>query len=238
MEENAGLLQFERLAWARGCRRVAGVDEAGRGPLAGPVVAAAVVFAQAFIEQEEHLSFAALTDSKQLTERQRERFFELLVKSPEVEIGVGFGDVPEIDKLNILAATHRSMQRALAQLTAPPEYALIDGRAVPGLPCPSLAIIKGDCRSLSIAAASVIAKVTRDRLMTNLDREHPEYGFVRHKGYGTAAHIQALLKYGAISQHRRSFRPVRDMETIRGRLNPDHDRDRCHVENFKPPAVR
>jgi len=229
MEGTAGLLQFERQAWASGCKRVAGVDEAGRGPLAGPVVAAAVVFSQAFVEQEEHRLFSALTDSKQLTVTQRDRFFELLVNSPEVEIGIGFGDVPEIDEINILVATHRSMNRALHHLAALPEYALVDGLPVPNLPCPSLAIVKGDARSLSIAAASVIAKVTRDRWMTDLDRRHPEYGFVRHKGYGTAAHIQALLKYGATREHRRSFRPVRDIEAIRGRM---HHADRLsHVEN-------
>jgi len=195
------------------------VDEAGRGPLAGPVVAAAVIFSQDFIEQEEHRLFDTLTDSKQLTASQRDRFFELLINSPEVEIGVGFGDVPEIDAVNILCATHRSMNRSLLRLATLPDYALVDGLPVPGLPCLSLAIVKGDGRSLSIAAASVIAKVTRDRWMTDLDRRHPEYGFVRHKGYGTAAHIQALLKYGAIAQHRRSFRPVRDIEAIRGRLH-------------------
>ena len=213
------MLQFERQAWASGCKRVAGVDEAGRGPLAGPVVAAAVIFSQDFIEQEEHRLFDTLTDSKQLTASQRDRFFELLINSPEVEIGVGFGDVPEIDAVNILCATHRSMNRSLLRLATLPDYALVDGLPVPGLPCLSLAIVKGDGRSLSIAAASVIAKVTRDRWMTDLDRRHPEYGFVRHKGYGTAAHIQALLKYGAIAQHRRSFRPVRDIEAIRGRLH-------------------
>ena len=219
MEETAGLLQFERKAWASGCKRVAGVDEAGRGPLVGPVVAAAVVFSRAFIEQEEHRLFNALTDSKQLTAIQRDRFFELLVNSTEVEIGIGFGDVPEIDEINILCATHRSMNRCLHHLATLPEYVLVDGLPVPNLPCPSLAIIKGDARSLSIAAASVIAKVTRDRWMTDLDHLHPEYGFVRHKGYGTAAHIQALLKYGATREHRRSFRPVRDIEAIRGRMH-------------------
>jgi len=229
MEETAGLLQFERKAWAGGYKRVAGVDEAGRGPLAGPVVAAAVVFSRTFIEREEHRLFDALTDSKQLTAIQRDRFFELLVNSTEVEIGIGFGDVPEIDDCNILVATHRSMSRALCRLALLPEYALVDGLPVLNLPCPSQAIVKGDARSLSIAAASVIAKVTRDRWMTDLDRRHPEYGFVRHKGYGTAAHIQALLKYGAIAQHRRSFRPVRDIEAIRGRLH--HADSMSHVEN-------
>lgn len=222
MAESAGLLQFERQAWGRGFKRIAGVDEAGRGPLAGPVVAAAVVITRAFMEQEEHRLFDKLNDSKQLTAIQRDRFFELLINSPEVEIGIGFGDVPEIDAINILCATHRSMNRALQKLAKLPEYALVDGLPVPNLPCPSLAIIQGDARSLSIAAASVIAKVTRDRWMTDLDRRHPEYGFIRHKGYGTVAHIQALLKHGAMAQHRRSFRPVRDIEAIRGRMpHPD-----------------
>ncbi|MFA5043544.1 MAG: ribonuclease HII [Kiritimatiellia bacterium] len=225
MEGTAGLLQFERQVWDRGCKRVAGVDEAGRGPLAGPVVTAAVIFPKTFIEREEHRLFDTLTDSKQLTPNQRDRFFELLLDSPGVEIGIGFGDVPEIDEINILCSTHRSMSRCLHRLATLPEYALVDGLPVPNLPCPSLAIIKGDARSLSIAAASVIAKVTRDRWMTDLDRRHPEYGFVRHKGYGTAAHIQALLKYGAIAQHRRSFRPVRDIEAIRGRMRQGDNRD-------------
>ncbi|MDD5677791.1 MAG: ribonuclease HII [Kiritimatiellae bacterium] len=229
MEETAGLLQFERKAWAGGCKRVAGVDEAGRGPLAGPVVAAAVVFPQAFVEQEEHRLFDTLTDSKQLTVNQRDAFFELLVNFSGVEIGIGFGDVLEIDEINILCSTHRTMSRCLLNLAVLPEYALVDGLPVPNLPCPSLAIVKGDARSLSIAAASVIAKVTRDRWMTDLDRRHPEYGFVRHKGYGTAAHIQALLKYGATREHRRSFRPVRDIEAIRDRMH--HADSLPHVEN-------
>ena len=223
MEETADLLLFEREAWAKGHKRVAGMDEAGRGPLAGPIVAAAVVFSRPFVERERTRLLAALTDSKQLTENQREHFFELLANSREVEIGVGFGNVPEIDAINILRATHRSMNRSLNHLAPLPDFVLVDGLPVPDLPCPSLAIVRGDARSLSIAAASVIAKVTRDRWMTDLDHRHPEYGFVRHKGYGTAAHIQALLKYGAISQHRRSFRPVRDIENIRGRMRAaDH----------------
>jgi ribonuclease HII len=213
------LLKFERQLWARGCKRIAGVDEAGRGPLAGPVVAAAVIFSTNYIEQEEHGLFAGLTDSKQLAEAQRNRFFFLLVNSSLVEIGIGFGEAAEIDDINILRATHLTMRRALCHLPSLPDHAIVDGMPVPDLPCQSTAIIKGDGLSLSIAAASVIAKVTRDRWMTELDREHPEYGFSRHKGYGTAAHIQALLKYGAIPQHRRSFRPVRDIEDIRGRMS-------------------
>lgn len=212
------MLTIERQFWARGIQRLAGVDEAGRGPLAGPVVAAAVVFPRVFIEREEHARFAKLTDSKKLSAAQRDEFFELLVNSPHVEIGIGFGEAAEIDTLNILRATHLTMRRALADLPSLPEHAIVDGLPVPGLPCPSTAIVKGDGLSLSIAAASVVAKVTRDRWMAELDRKHPEYGFVRHKGYGTAAHIQALLKCGAMAQHRRSFQPVRDIEAIRGRM--------------------
>ena len=194
------------------------MDEAGRGPLAGPIVAAAVVFTPDFLEREEHGLLAALTDSKELTPAQRQRFFDLLTHAPDIEIGVGFGPPAEIDEINILRATHRCMGRALDRLPAPPDHAIIDGLPVPDLRCPSTAVIHGDARSLSVAAASVVAKVTRDQWMAELDRAHPEYGFKRHKGYGTAAHIQALLKYGASSQHRRSFRPVRDIENIRQRL--------------------
>lgn len=216
---------------------MAGVDEAGRGPLAGPVVAAAVIFDPAFIEQEQHGLFRTLTDSKQLTAAQRNRFYEQLTQSAGVEIGIGFGEVAEIDQVNILYATHRTMSRALQRLPALPDHAIIDGLPVTGLPCPSTAIVQGDAKSFSIAAASVIAKVTRDQWMQALDLRHPQYGFRHHKGYGTHAHIQALLKYGALAEHRRSFRPVRDIEAIRRRL---HANDRHEaVEPTDPlPAVR
>lgn len=215
------MLHYERQRWDTGCLRVAGVDEAGRGPLAGPVVAAAVVFERAYIEREVQALFAELTDSKQLTENQRDHFFNLLVDSPHIQVGIGFGEVQEIDQLNILRSTHKTMARALEQLPSIPDHALIDGLPVPGIPCPSTAIVKGDAKSLSIAAASVVAKVTRDRWMTVFDLEHPQYGFRRHKGYGTAFHINALLKHGATAQHRRSFRPVRDIEDIRARMDRD-----------------
>ena len=209
MEGTAGLLQFERQAWASGCKRVAGVDEAGRGPLAGPVVAAAVVFSQTFIEQEEHRLFDTLTDSKQLTANQRDRFFELLVNSPEVEIGIGFGDVPEIDEINILYATYLAMRRALQGLSVSPGYALIDGnRLPPDLPCAAETIIKGDDRAVSIAAASILAKVTRDRLMRDLSGQFPGYGWETNAGYGTSQHLDALSRLGVTPHHRVSFKPV------------------------------
>lgn len=213
------MLRIERQLWATGYKRAAGVDEAGRGPLAGPVVAAAVVFNPAFIEKEVNDLFKSLTDSKKLSENQRKCFFKILIESSEVEIGIGFGQVSEIDEVNILKATHHTMIRALKQLPSLPDYAIIDGLPVPDLPCPSTAVVGGDAKSISVAAASVIAKVTRDEWMKELDQQHPAYGFCHHKGYGTNAHIHALLKYGATTQHRRSFRPVRDIEDIRQRLN-------------------
>ena len=152
---------------------MAGVDEAGRGPLAGPVVAAAVVFQREFIEAEKDRLFASLTDSKKLTEKQRVHFFNLLTGSPGVDIGFGFGNVSEIDAINILRSTHLAMQRALEALCDPPEHCLVDGLPVSGLSCPSTAIIMGDSKSLSVAAASVVAKVVRDQWMMELDRWHP-----------------------------------------------------------------
>ncbi len=211
------MLRYEQECWARGLTRIAGVDEAGRGPLAGPVVAAAFVFSRTVAEAGFLGDLARLTDSKKLTETQREAFYKLLTVRAGVEIGVGIASVEEIDRFNILQATYMAMRRAVTALPAPPEHILVDGLPVPGLPVPSTAIVGGDALSLSIAAASVIAKVTRDRLMLELDREHPQYGFARHKGYGTARHIQALLEHGPIPQHRRSFRPVREAQEIRRR---------------------
>jgi ribonuclease HII len=206
------LLQHERDAWKAGHRRVAGVDEAGRGPLAGPVVAAAVLFDAAFLEAESSGILAGLTDSKKLSAARREHFFSILSGTPHARIGVGRADVAEIDDINILRATHRAMARALDQIQPLPDLALVDGLPVKGLPCPHTAIVGGDGLSLSIAAASVIAKVTRDRLMVELDRLHPGYGFAAHKGYGTRAHLDALRRLGPSPCHRRSFGPVRQMQ--------------------------
>jgi ribonuclease HII len=201
---------------------VAGVDEAGRGPLAGPVVAAAFVFSEAVAELCLHEDLSRLTDSKKLTERQREAFFKMLTTGAGFAYGVGIASVEEIDRFNILQATYMAMRRALNALDTPPAHILVDGRPVPGLPAPSTAIVGGDGLSLSIAAASVIAKVTRDHLMMALDMKHPEYGFASHKGYGTARHVQALLEHGPLPQHRRSFRPVREADMIRQRQqHPD-----------------
>jgi len=196
---------------------LAGVDEAGRGPLAGPVVAAAVVFERSFVEAEELRALHGLTDSKRLSESKRNHFFALLKASASVAIGVGKAEVEEIEELNILQATHRAMARAVEALPQPPVHVLVDGLPVKGLPCPSTAIIRGDSLSLSIAAASVVAKVTRDAIMRELDAVYPHYGFAKHKGYGSAAHMQALLEFGPCPVHRRTFRPVREALEIRER---------------------
>lgn len=204
------MLQFERQAWEQGITRLAGVDEAGRGPLAGPVVAAAVVFDRVFLEAEQYGCLGGVNDSKILTESQREDLYARITGGWPCVFGVGVAGTDEIDRLNILRATHLAMARALAAISPLPDFALVDGLPVPGLPCPSLSVVHGDGRSLSIAAASIIAKVTRDRTMMELDQRYPEYGFARHKGYGTKVHLQALLERGPCPEHRRSFRPVQE----------------------------
>ena len=202
------MLRHEQDAWAQGARRIAGVDEAGRGPLAGPVIAAAVVFQRDFLEAEAGGALRGLTDSKKLPARRREFFHALLTASPEVDVGIGSASVGEIDSLNILRATHLAMARAIGELARPPDLALVDGLPVKGLSVPHRAIVGGDAASLSIAAASVVAKVTRDRWLTELAAQYPDYGFERHKGYGTRAHLDALRRYGPCPAHRQSFAPV------------------------------
>ncbi len=185
------------------------------------MVAAAVCFQRSFVERESQDSLARLTDSKQVSELRREAFFESLQASDAVEIGVGVAEVDEIDRINILRATYAAMKRAIEGLPRLPDHILVDGRPVPGLPVDSTAIVKGDSLSLSIAAASIIAKVTRDRIMRELDVTYPEYGFAGHKGYGTQAHVQALFEHGPTPVHRMSFRPVREAAAIRDRAAKD-----------------
>lgn len=206
----SGLLAPEHAALRSGVSRLAGVDEAGRGPLAGPVVAAAVVFPPQFLREPPE-SLRGLNDSKQLSAARREELFEALLLLEDVEIGVSIVEAEEIDRLNILRATHAAMARALSALPSLPELALVDGLPVPGLPCPSENLIKGDARCFSIAAASIVAKVTRDRILLELDAQYPHYGFARHKGYGTRAHLAALDQHGPCPAHRRSFAPVRQL---------------------------
>jgi ribonuclease HII len=192
--------RFELGAWRQGLARVAGVDEAGRGPLAGPVVAAAVVL-------PAHTRIRGLDDSKRLDRLERERLFGLIWERA-LAVGVGQADPVTIDRINILAATRLAMQQALRGLTVEPDLVLTDFVELPELRCPQRNIVEGDRRSASVAAASIIAKVTRDRLMEAADREYPQYGFGQHKGYGTPEHRSALWQYGPCPLHRRSFAGV------------------------------
>ncbi len=188
---------------------VAGLDEAGRGCLAGPVVAAAVVLPLHDHEATvAHL--AGVNDSKQLTATQRERLYDVIMEYA-LAASVGVGPVELIDERNILNATKQAMRRAIDELSIPPQALLLDALLLPAITLPQRSIIKGDARCLSIAAASIIAKVTRDRLMLELHQQYPEYGFDQHKGYGTPAHLTALRRYGAAPCHRRSFSPVREL---------------------------
>jgi len=205
-------LSFERELWARGIRLVAGVDEAGRGPLAGPVVAAAVILPAHWAESGCEKVLRKLNDSKQLTKPQREEFFAILTAHPEIKFGIAIVDAETIDRINILQATHRAMNDALAQLSPAPEHALVDGLHVKSLRFPQTPLVKGDSRSYSIAAASVLAKVTRDRLMLEFDRQFPAYGFAGHKGYGTAGHLTAIAAHGPCAIHRKSFAPMKPKE--------------------------
>jgi ribonuclease HII len=192
--------RFEREAWTGGIRRVAGVDEAGRGPLAGPVVAAAVVLAP-------EVRIRGLDDSKLLAAEERERLYAL-IRARAVAVGVGMCEAPTIDRINVLEATRVAMLEALGALGAPPELVLTDFVALRGLPCPQRNLVHGELRSASVAAASIVAKVTRDRLMDDADRAYPEYGFSRHKGYATEEHRLALLRHGPCPLHRRGFAGV------------------------------
>ena len=186
---------------AAGFSLIAGVDEAGRGPLAGPVVAAAVILPAEF-------RHAVLDDSKKLSARKREAIFLELTTDPSVLWSVAIVEAEEIDRLNILRATHEAMRRAIGGLSIVPDHALIDGLPVHPFPIAQTALVGGDGLSLSIAAASVIAKVVRDRVMSKMDDLYPDYGFAQHKGYGTALHLDRLQRYGPCPIHRKSFSPV------------------------------
>ncbi len=189
---------FEISAREKGFKAVCGVDEAGRGPFAGPVCAAAVIL-------PEGCEIEGLNDSKKLTERKREALFDI-IKEKAVSYSIAFGSVEEIEELNILNATFLAMNRAIDGLKLKPDYALIDGNRMPkDIKVKAETIIKGDAKSMSVAAASILAKVTRDRLMLEYDKQYPEYGFAKHKGYGTKVHSDAILKYGVTPIHRPSF---------------------------------
>ncbi len=201
--------QYEQALWTSGLQWVAGVDEVGRGPLAGPVVVAAVILPRSWRDLGLPAGLEEMNDSKQLTETQRERFYQALVNHAEVTYCLAQLEAPDIDRLNILRATHAAMNSALAGLKLKPEHVLVDGLAVKTMTFPQTPLVKGDGRSYSIAAASIIAKVTRDRQMQAHDRSWPCYGFAAHKGYPTAAHLQALAVHGPCPIHRRSFAPLK-----------------------------
>jgi ribonuclease HII len=193
--------RYEKKLRAIGVARIAGIDEAGRGALAGPVVAAAVVLPEKFRHRR-------LNDSKQLEPELRGEIYCELVANPEIRCTVGIVDSIEIDRINILRASHRAMRLAIEALIEPPHHVLIDGLPVIPFPLPQTAIIGGDCISMSIAAASVIAKVTRDRMMRDFCAQFPQYCFDQHKGYGTELHLVKLHEFGPCPIHRRSFEPV------------------------------
>ncbi len=198
---------FEARGYAAGHSVIAGVDEAGRGPWAGPVVAAAVVL-------DPQCMPTGIADSKKLTAERREALFGEIFSTAQV--GIAFADAERIDRDNVLAATMWAMHRAVTELPRAPSLVLVDGNRAPPLECAIETIVKGDALSLSIAAASIIAKVSRDRMMARLDAQYPGYGFAQHKGYGTAQHSAALAEYGVTPLHRRSFKPVRMLLAANG----------------------
>ncbi|MCX6720632.1 MAG: ribonuclease HII [Candidatus Staskawiczbacteria bacterium] len=226
-------LEEEKLLWRKGIKVVVGLDEAGRGPLAGPVVAAAVVINPKHeirnpkqirifkIQNSKHLSnfdirisSLNIKDSKQLSQKQREHLFKVLTRHPDVEWGIGIVSEKVIDKINILEASKLAMLKAVKDLGIAPNYLLLDGNFKVYCATPQHAIIKGDQKVISISAASIIAKVTRDRIMLKYDKKYPQYGFEKHKGYGTALHFKMLKKHGACPIHRKTFYPVSDIRVI------------------------
>ncbi|KKK39585.1 ribonuclease H [Mesobacillus campisalis] len=194
------MTQFERKLRSQGYKSIAGIDEVGRGPLAGPVVAAAVILPEDFY-------LPGVDDSKKLNEQKREELFERIQQEAKA-IGIGVIEAAEIDEINILEASKKAMLQAIVEIQSDPDYLLVDAVRLE-TPYPSESLIKGDARSISIAAASIVAKVTRDRMMKKLDGVYPQYGFASNMGYGTAAHLDALKKYGATPIHRMSFAPVK-----------------------------
>lgn len=201
-ERQPTMREFEERAARRGYCRVAGIDEAGRGALAGPVVAAAVILPPG-------LDIPGVDDSKKLTPCRRDELFDIITERA-LAVGVGFGDHRLIDRINILQATLEAMKSAVQQLSAPPDFLLIDGISKVPSPIHQQTIKKGDSASLTIAAASIIAKVTRDRLMTDFDNDYPGYGFAGHKGYGSESHMAAIARLGPCEIHRKTFRGVRE----------------------------
>lgn len=194
--------EYENELYNKGINYIAGVDEVGRGPLVGPVVTAAVILPKDFYDER-------INDSKKITEKKREELFNI-IKENAISIGIGISSEDIIDEINILEATKRAMKEAISNLDVTPEHVLIDAVKL-DINIPSTSIIKGDAKSQSIAAASIIAKVTRDHMMYELDKLHPEYDFKSNKGYGTKKHIEAIYKYGPLKEHRKTFAPISDI---------------------------
>ena len=205
MKTNYNLYEYENELYAKGYKFIGVTDEAGRGPLYGPVVAACCVLPKDF-------KLEGLTDSKQLTEKKREKYFEY-IKENALAYGIGIVDNKEIDKINIYEASRKAMMIAINKVREKLklEYVLTDAMPLPNLDIPYIDIIKGDAKSISIAAASVLAKVTRDHMMMEIDKQHPEYGFASHKGYPTKKHIEAIQKYGLIDGYRLTYGPVKEV---------------------------
>lgn len=202
MKEIINNREYEENLNKEGIKYIAGVDEVGRGPLVGPVVTACVILPEGYILE-------GLTDSKKLTAKKREKYFDIIMKDA-LSISIGIKSEKVIDEVNIYEATKLAMYEAINNSKIKPEHVLIDAMKLEKLDIPSTSIIKGDYKSITIAAASVIAKVTRDRMLIELDSKYPEYGFKKNMGYGTKQHIEAIEKYGIIPEHRKTFKPVSD----------------------------
>lgn len=200
IEKFKEMSQFENALYHKGCTHIAGIDEAGRGPLAGPVTAAAVILPKNFM-------LPGLNDSKQLSEKQRDAFAEI-IKEEAIAYHIAIIQNEEIDRINIFEATKKAMTEAILSLDPQPDHCLIDAVRLQNLPCPSDSMEKGDAKSISIAAASVLAKTTRDAIMKELHTKYPEYGFLSNMGYGTKVHLDSLNEYGPTPYHRQSFAPV------------------------------
>ena len=202
-EENIDLLKYEKELYDQGITLIGGVDEVGRGPLVGPVVAACVIL-------PVNYSLPGLTDSKKISEKKRELFYDIIMKEA-ISVGVGIVGPEKIDEINILEASRLAMKLAIENMDVKPEFVLSDAMKLNNIDIPYKDIIHGDALSLSIAAGSVIAKVTRDRMMYELDKKYPEYGFASHKGYPTKAHLENIAKYGVLGNYRFTYKPVSDL---------------------------
>lgn len=194
--------EYENELYKKGIKLIAGIDEVGRGPLVGPVVTAAVILKEDYFDER-------INDSKKISEKKREELYNIIMENA-ISVGIGISSEEVIDEINILEATKRAMKEAINNLSIRPEHLLIDAVKL-DVDIPSTSIIKGDAKSQSIAAASIIAKVTRDKMMYELDKLHPEYDFKSNKGYGTKKHLEAIYKYGPLKEHRKTFAPIKDI---------------------------